>query len=64
MQLADRLTISGIAVIMGLVALFAYVAANPIFSGWIDILFAELIFAAVYLLAVTTLQRRYQRSIA
>jgi len=58
MAMADRLTIAGIGVVLGLIGVFAYVAATPVFGSWLDVFAVQAIFTAVYLPTVFVLRRQ------
>ena len=60
MTLADRLTIAGIGVVLGLIGVFTYVAANPVFTSWVNVVVVQGIFAALYLPTVHVLGRDRQ----
>lgn len=58
MSIADRLTIAGIGVVLGLIAVFGYVAITPIFTSWVNVAVVQVIFTAVYTPTVIVLRRR------
>ncbi len=60
MTLTDRLTIAGIGVVLGLIGVFAYVAANPVFTSWVNVAIVQAIFAALYLPTIHVLGRHRQ----
>lgn len=62
MTIADRLTIAGIAVILGLIGVFVYVAATPIFTSWVNVAVVQAIFTLVYIATIAAL--RHQRGAA
>jgi hypothetical protein len=58
MTMADRLTIAGIGVVLGLIGVFAYVAATPVFASWLNVFAVQAIFTVVYLPTVFALRRQ------
>jgi len=58
MSIADRLTIAGIGVVLGLIAVFSYVATNPLFTSWVNVAVVQGIFTAVYAPTVIVLRRQ------
>ncbi|MFQ5554474.1 MAG: hypothetical protein ACE5GC_03775 [Acidimicrobiia bacterium] len=64
MTIADRLTIGGIGVVLGLIGVFAYVAASPIFTSWVNVVVVQAIFATVYLVTVNLLHRHHDSAVA
>lgn len=58
MSIADRLTIAGIGVVLGLIAVFSYVATTPIFTSWVNVAIVQVIFTAVYAPTVIVLRRQ------
>lgn len=58
MSIADRLTIAGIGVVLGLIAVFGYVAITPIFTSWVNVAVVQVIFTAVYTPTVIVLRRQ------
>ena len=64
MTIADRLTIAGIGVVLGLIGVFGYVAASPIFTSWVNVVTVQAIFAVVYLTTVALLRRHHGASLA
>ena len=60
MSIADRLTIAGIGVVLGLIGVFGYVAANPNFTSWVNVVVVQGIFAALYISTVHVLRRQHE----
>ena len=59
MTIADRLTIAGIGVVLGLIGVFAYVAATPVFTSWVNVVAVQVIFAGLYMGTVHLLRRQH-----
>ena len=60
MSIADRLTIAGIGVVLGLIGVFAYVSATPVFKSWVNVVIVQVIFAALYSATVFGLRRQHR----
>ncbi len=59
MTMSDRLTIAGIGVVLGLIGVFAYVAATPLFTSWVNVFAVQAIFTTIYLATITVLRRQH-----
>lgn len=58
MSITDRLAIAAVAVAMGLIGVFAYVASAPPFASWVDIVAVQFIFATLYVASIRVLHTR------
>ena len=57
MSIADRLAIAAIAVALGLIGVFVYVASAPP-ASWVDVLVVQFIFATLYVASIRGLHTR------